>query len=101
MDQQLVDQGVQCIKQYYCDCKNGMRTAGCCSHVMCLIYYLGCCPQNVADLQKVGKAHDAFFDNPLPGNRIFSTLNFELIINAQFVTLFRDWWQLNISWYYD
>lgn len=26
---------------YFCSCKNGLRTVGCCSHVMTLLYYLG------------------------------------------------------------
>lgn len=29
------------ILGYCCTCKNGLRTVGCCSHVMCMIYYLG------------------------------------------------------------
>jgi hypothetical protein len=33
------------INGYICSCKNGKRTAGCCSHVACLIYYLSCARQ--------------------------------------------------------
>lgn len=28
------------IKRYYCECANGMRTIGCCSHVAAIIYFL-------------------------------------------------------------
>ena len=28
------------IKRYTCDCANGNRTVGCCSHVAAIIYYL-------------------------------------------------------------
>ena len=29
------------IKEYYCTCKNGCRTVGCCTYVMTFIWYLG------------------------------------------------------------
>ena len=32
--------GVEGIKRYYCECKNGARTLGCCSHVATIVYYL-------------------------------------------------------------
>lgn len=32
--------GVDGIKQYFCECANGLRTVGCCSHVAAVIYYL-------------------------------------------------------------
>ena len=32
--------GVKGIKRYYCECKNGARTRGCCSHVATIVYYL-------------------------------------------------------------
>lgn len=28
------------IKRYCCECANGNRTVGCCSHVAAIIYYL-------------------------------------------------------------
>lgn len=34
-------QGADTILGYYCSCKNGLRTVGCCSHTMTIIYYLG------------------------------------------------------------
>lgn len=33
--------GPSTIKEYYCTCIVGSRTAGCCSHVMTLIWHLG------------------------------------------------------------
>uniref|UniRef100_A0A6P7GRD0 Uncharacterized protein LOC114329946 n=3 Tax=Diabrotica virgifera virgifera TaxID=50390 RepID=A0A6P7GRD0_DIAVI len=32
--------GTSGIKRHYCDCANGARTIGCCSHVAAIIYYL-------------------------------------------------------------
>jgi hypothetical protein len=29
------------VESWYCRCKSGPRDLGCCSHVACLIYYLG------------------------------------------------------------
>ena len=34
------DFDVNSIKRYCCDCKNGLRTVGCCAHVATVIYYL-------------------------------------------------------------
>ena len=31
---------VEGIKRYYCECKNGARTRGCCAHVATIVYYL-------------------------------------------------------------
>lgn len=33
--------GRDVILGYYCSCKNGLRTVGCCSHTMTTVYYLG------------------------------------------------------------
>lgn len=33
--------GVAGIVAYCCECKHGLRTVGCCSHIMCMIGYLG------------------------------------------------------------
>lgn len=33
--------GPSAILGYYCSCKNGLRTIGCCSHTMTVIYYCG------------------------------------------------------------
>lgn len=32
--------GISSIKGYCCNCPNGLRTVGCCSHVAALIYHL-------------------------------------------------------------
>lgn len=32
--------GINSIEQYCCECANGLRTVGCCSHVAAVIYYL-------------------------------------------------------------
>jgi hypothetical protein len=32
--------GVDAVREWYCDCTNGSRTAGCCSHVMSVVWYL-------------------------------------------------------------
>lgn len=32
--------GYKAIRRYYCQCANGMRTVGCCSHSTAIIYYL-------------------------------------------------------------
>lgn len=34
------DAGITAIKGYCCNCANGLRTVGCCSHVAAIIYYL-------------------------------------------------------------
>lgn len=34
-------EGVEAIKGYFCKCKQGARTVGCCSHVCTLMWYLG------------------------------------------------------------
>lgn len=48
--------GNQCVIGYYCGCKIGSRTVGCCSHVMCMIWYLG-------PIHKVAGFLDNFLDN--------------------------------------
>ena len=35
-----VDVGISAIKGYCCNCANGLRTIGCCSHVAAIIYHL-------------------------------------------------------------
>lgn len=34
-------EGRNAILGYYCDCKVGTRTVGCCSHVMTMLFYFG------------------------------------------------------------
>lgn len=31
--------GEECVLEYCCDCQNGLRTVGCCSHVMSLLWF--------------------------------------------------------------
>lgn len=33
--------GKEGVVGYYCQCKNGQRTLGCCSHIMTVIWYFG------------------------------------------------------------
>jgi hypothetical protein len=33
--------GVDSIVEYCCQCKTGLRTIGCCAHVMVVLWYLG------------------------------------------------------------
>jgi hypothetical protein len=35
------EEGLEAISAYYCRCKNGSRTVGCCSHVCAVLWYLG------------------------------------------------------------
>lgn len=67
LDLDHIEEGLSSIKGYYCDCKNGSRTAGCCSHIMCLMWFLGYGQHNLETIRKVGRKHDQFFDNPFPG----------------------------------
>lgn len=67
LDGSLTEQGLYAIRSYYCDCKNGNRTAGCCSHVMCLLWFLGFGQHNLENLKKVGAGLDQFFGNAFPG----------------------------------
>ena len=32
--------GISGVSEYVCDCANGNRTVGCCSHIAAIIYYL-------------------------------------------------------------
>lgn len=40
IDYEPKGKGVRSIKRYCCDCPNGCRTVGCCSHVASIIYFL-------------------------------------------------------------
>lgn len=33
--------GLNAIEHYYCSCKSGKRTVGCCAHILVIIWYLG------------------------------------------------------------
>jgi hypothetical protein len=36
-----LDKTINSISEWYCNCKIGARTVGCCSHIAALLYYLG------------------------------------------------------------
>lgn len=54
-------QGFETVLGYYCDCKNGTRVIGCCSHVMSIIWYFGYARRN-GEIHKVSAYLDNFFD---------------------------------------
>lgn len=54
----LADQaknGIEGIIEYCCDCKHGLRTVGCCSHVMCMTGYLGVLKHNPEKIHEASK----------------------------------------------
>lgn len=53
--------GPDAIIGYSCDCKNGLRTVGCCSHVATTIYYLGYARHNGGIMPVAGHV-DRFFE---------------------------------------
>lgn len=52
--------GYESILGYYCECKNGMRVVGCCSHVMSIIWYFGYA-RRTGEIHKVSGFLDDFF----------------------------------------
>lgn len=55
--------GPDSIIAYYCECKHGLRTIGCCSHIMSTIFYL-CYGRHSGDFKPVAPYLDNFFDLP-------------------------------------
>lgn len=53
--------GHEAILGFFCECKNGNRTVGCCSHTMCMIWYLGFARRN-GPIHKVAGFLDTFFE---------------------------------------
>lgn len=53
--------GHEAILGHYCDCKNGARTVVSCSHIMCMIWYLGY-GRRVGPIHKVAGFLDNFFE---------------------------------------
>lgn len=47
--------GAESIKAHCCDCRHGIRTVGCCSHIMCLIGYLSYLRHNPRLLKEASK----------------------------------------------
>ena len=35
--------GIECIKRYVCECPNGLRTVGCCSHIATVLFFFMLC----------------------------------------------------------
>src|SRR6185437_6519347 len=35
------ESGADSVVEYCCQCKNGLRTVGCCAHIMAVLWYLG------------------------------------------------------------
>lgn len=61
----LLDQAVngkEGILGYYCQCKNGQRTVGCCSHVMTVIWYFAFA-KYTDDLKHPAQFLDSIFDS--------------------------------------
>lgn len=52
--------GHDAILGYYCSCKNGLRTVGCCSHTMTVIYYLGFAQYNGGVKEPSQHSRDVF-----------------------------------------
>lgn len=53
--------GHEVILGHYCACKNGARTVGCCSHIICMIWYLGYA-RRAGPIHKVAGFLDNFFE---------------------------------------
>lgn len=61
----LIDEtkiGHAAVLGYCCACKNGLRTVGCCSHVMVLIWYLGYALKN-DKVRPISEFLDKLFDS--------------------------------------
>lgn len=54
--------GHESICGYSCECRHGLRTVGCCSHIMGLIGYMGYFRNNERELKKVAAFLDRFFN---------------------------------------
>lgn len=54
--------GPSAIIGYCCECKNGLRTVGCCSHVTTTIFYLGYARHN-GGIEPVARHVENFFDD--------------------------------------
>lgn len=52
--------GPESIIAYYCQCKHGLRTVGCCSHIMTTIFYL-CQGRHSGNIRPIAPYLDTFF----------------------------------------
>ncbi len=53
-------EGVDAILEYCCQCKNGLRTTGCCAHVMVVLWYLGC-GKYESEIPRLASSLEEFF----------------------------------------
>lgn len=65
--------GIESILEYACSCKHGKRTVGCCSHVMCILYYMGYAQYNGGVSERAKHLKHVFDDDV--ANDVFN--NFE------------------------
>lgn len=61
---------IEGVRRYCCDCPNGIRTIGCCSHVASIVYYLS----HARFLSKILRPSEVL-------SKIFSTDNTVVVIN--------------------
>lgn len=55
--------GVDAICAHYCTCVNGLRTVGCCAHIMCVIRFL-CYARHTGDKKCIAPYLESYFDSP-------------------------------------
>lgn len=60
----VIKAGLQSVLHYCCSCKVGKRTAGCCSHVMALLFYVCHAPSN-GGVREISKHLNNLFDEEM------------------------------------
>lgn len=63
--------GLEAILEYTCDCKHGKRTVGCCSHVMCILFYMGYARHKGGVIEKARHLRNVF-DQDVASEQIFA-----------------------------
>lgn len=53
--------GADCVIEYACECKHGLRTVGCCSHIMAKLWFLGL-GRHLPQIRGPSKVLDDFFE---------------------------------------
>ena len=56
--------GLVAIVEYCCQCKNGLRTVGCCAHIMTIVWFLGWARHQPSILFPAQKLDDLFLPAP-------------------------------------
>lgn len=56
--------GVGAISAYCCSCVIGLRSVGCCAHVMCVIKFL-CHARHTEDVKCIAPYLDSYFNNTI------------------------------------